>query len=200
MLKSTKFLFGFLAAISLLFLLSSADGNIKSRLKSLKKSKVKIDKMVKKSPESMKYFCKTKGMDKPFAVKAKNYWPAESNIEMSFALLYDKKGKLIYAYEEPFAPLGEYTINHCYYFDKDGKTAIYEYYCGFFGSVCAGNSIAKETRTQYLTTQKIIAEDYSLLSEDGKKLDSLKCEFPYREGGYKFSNSVVEFKRKNGLD
>jgi hypothetical protein len=146
--------------------------------------------------DSFRYFAMTKTSAKPFRVMSKR-WP--ENMIKSYSVLANRAGKIIFAMVEQDGEWGDYAITYRYYFDEEGKTKSFQKGNHFYHSVCVNNDAIDEKRIYYYDTSfKRINEEYSLISGDGKVLDSMRCDFPYNLP-FKIYRSWKELKQAENL-
>lgn len=143
------------------------------------KYKSEVDKRVIASPGKVQYYVKLRGTEKPFKIPKPNYWPRD--VEFNYSLFYDEKGRLIYAVKEVEPEQGGgWTLLYAYYFLPDGNTVATHKYATFFHSICAGNDVIKEIDINYYDKNfKLLDRDHSLITDTGRRLDSLQCEHPH---------------------
>lgn len=104
-------------------------------------------------------------------------WPDDT--EVSYNIIKDNNGSIIYIAEYPVSESGDWSIGYRYYFNDKGNTIVFLRESNFFNSGCT-DSVAKELSGYYFDTSfRIIAKEYELKSTDGTNLLNKLCEFPY---------------------
>lgn len=163
---------------------------------SLRAFKKERDTYIYQHLKDFRYYAKTKQSEKPYQVTT-GQWP--SDMQWAYSVLPDAKGNIIFAQTEQNGEWGDYTIDYRYYFDASGHTVSFVRYARFYHSVCVNNDAVDEIRTFYYTPDfKELGKDFEFHSEEGKKLDSLKCDFPYNFP-YKIYSTWEELRKDSQL-
>ena len=120
------------------------------------------------------------------------------NVEVAFNVLKNDSGKIVTASEFPFSKSGDWKVILTHYFDKDGKTFIFERQTNFFNSTCT-DGVAYETRTEFYDGEfQLIDKKYKLVDEKNKALHKDSCQFPYNKN-YKVSADIDKYLLTNGI-
>ena len=120
------------------------------------------------------------------------------NVEITFNVLKDSSGKIITVAEFPFSESNDWKVILTHYFDKDGKTFIFERQTNFFNSICT-DGIAYETRTDFYDGEfRLIDKKYRLVDEKNRALPKDSCRFPYNKN-YKVSADIDQYLLTNGI-
>ncbi len=144
-------------------------------LKRLNQQKKVIDSLANDT-NSLVVYAKVPSNLNPVLVKNANF-PDE--VEVSYNVLKDKKGKVIYIFESPTGESGDWDIAYRSYFDKNGKLFAFERKAGFFNSECT-DGVAHEVSVKYYSQNaNLIDSTYSLIDDNKKSLMKSKCNFNY---------------------
>ena len=180
-------------AMALILLLAFAPAQKELNPQAYKKG---IDKYTLEHIDNFKYYAKTRTSLKPYLVINRS-WP--DNMVHSYHVLANEKGTVIFAMVEDDAQWGDYAITYRYYFDVSGKTIAFERGNHFYHSACVNNDAINESRIFYYdSTFQRTGQEYSLISAEGKVLDTVHCDFPYNFP-YKIYAGWKELKEAEGL-
>jgi hypothetical protein len=158
----------------------------------LEEQKRYIDQYIVKHPREVILLAKVP--KKKESVRIKNeHWPED--VEYSYNVLKDGKGKIIFIAQIPFSESGDWHITYSYYFDNNGKLYCFERFTGFFNSGCTDDA-AHETIGKYYDEKfKLISQFYRLTDSKNKPLNKNKCVLNYDFKDYKIYKNVDECLR-----
>jgi hypothetical protein len=136
-------------------------------IRTLKKRKAFIDKILTKDTDKLDVFVKI--TDKTELIRIIDGKFPEDSIECTYNIFKDK-GKVIAVLSSPFSESGDWDWSATHYFDKDGKTFAFEIQANAF--VLPNDGVAYETTTDYFNAGfKRIKHIYTLVDENKKALD-----------------------------
>lgn len=164
-------------------------------LKRLKYQKTFIDTLFNHSKDKLIVLAKLVDKDEPIQIK-NGIFP--DNVETTFNILKDSLGQIITASEFPYSESGDWNIILTHYFDKDGKTFVFERQTNFFNSICT-DGVAYETQTEFYNSDfQLIDKTYKLVDEKNKTLQKDSCQFPYNYE-YKVSADIDKYLQTNRI-
>lgn len=180
----------------LLFASACAD-KTKSNAEStrLKHEKYGIDSML--SDRSLLLYVKTPGKTKLTEVKKGDRFPKQ--IEASYNVLKNKKGKVVYIAEIPFSPKDDWFIAYKHYFDENGKLFAFQRQNNFFKSECTKGAALENLTVFYDTNFRVLDSIYTLTDSNKKKLEPGSCKFPFNFP-YSVPKSFDEYKNLQGIN
>lgn len=169
---------------------SSNDTEIKE-LKALKK-----ETDYKINDKSLTIWVKVKGTDKPQKVENRRY-PKE--IETTYNVLRDAKGRLRYVAEIPFSPENDWFISYKSYFDSTGNLYAFQRLNNFMNSGCVKGALMENSLKFYNREHKMVDSIYSLSDTYKKAVQTDGCKFPYNFP-YARIFSADEYQRAKKLE
>lgn len=164
-----------------------------STTEALKNLKAKTDQQI--SDKSLIVIVKVEGKKDLMKVENKHY---PQNIETTYNLLKDEKGRVVYIAEMPFSKTSEWFIAYKSYFDSTGNLYAFQRLNNFLNNGCTRGA-AMENLTRYYDTKfNIVDSVYTLTDTYKKPLDKTACKFPYNFP-YKVIKTWNEYKGSKGL-
>lgn len=140
----------------------------------LKEQKLKTDRLI--SDSSLQVLVKVSGSKELIKVENKRY---PRDIETTYNLLKDKKGRIIYLAELPFSKTSEWFIAYKSYFDSTGHLFAFQKINNFLNNGCT-HGAAMETLIKYYGPDFKVADSVYTLTDTYKKpLEKGACKFPY---------------------
>jgi serine/threonine protein kinase len=82
----------------------------------------------------LRAFVKTSNSDIPAEIFDFENWP--ENIIETYNIFTDSNKTPVIFIVFPYSESGDWSLTHSFYFDSSGKTVFYQYYLGFFNSIC----------------------------------------------------------------
>jgi hypothetical protein len=132
----------------------------------LKAKRLAADKYLKQHEAALLLYLKARGAKE--TVKVKNgEWPEE--IEASYNVLKNAKGKIIMILEMPFSQSGDWSITYTHYFDDAGNTYAYKKETNVFDDV-KGGVIYGTQINYYGPNLKPLAKSNTLKDKYGTKV------------------------------
>ncbi len=154
----------------------------------LKEQKRQTDHLV--SDSSLQVLVKVSGKKDLVKVENRRY---PRNIETTYNLMKDKKGRIVYLAELPYSKTSDWFIAYKSYFDSAGHIFAFQKVNNFLNNGCT-HGAAMETLTRYYTPDFKIADSLYTLTDTYKKpLDKGACKFPYNFP-YKIFKTLEEYK------
>jgi len=155
-------------------------------LERLRYQKGEIDTLFNHQMERLIVMAKLRDKEEPVPIQNGNF---PENVELTFNILKDSLGQIIIVSIFPFSESGDWDIRLTHYFDKKGRTFVFERQTGFFNSMCT-DGIAFETKTEFYNSDfELVDKKYELVDEEYKQLEKDSCVFNY-DFDYKVSPTI----------
>lgn len=119
-------------------------------------------------------------------------------VEVSYNLLKDKQGNVIYIFETPTSESGDWDIAYRSYYDQTGKLFAFERRAGFFNSECTDGAAHERLVKYYNHKFAVLDSTYSLTDHEKKPLKKSDCIFNYNFP-YKIHSQVARHLAAIGL-
>ena len=132
----------------------------------LKAKRAAADKYLKQHDAALLLFAKAPGKEETIKVK-NGEWPEE--VEVSYNVLRNAKGKIIMIMEIPFSQSGDWSITYTHYFDDAGNTYAYKKETNVFDDVKGGIIYGTEVN-YYDSSFKPLARSKTLQDKFGTKV------------------------------
>lgn len=157
----------------------------------LKFEKNEIDTLFKHEKDKSLIFIKLTEKGQPFLITTDT---VPEKVITTYSILKDSLGKIVTISEFPTSESEDWFIVLTHYFDKDGKTFVFERQTNFFNSGCT-EGIVYETKTEFYNSDfKMIDKAYKLVDKKNKPLRKDSCTFPY-DYEYKVSANLNEYMK-----
>lgn len=147
------------------------------------------------SSGSLQVLAKVAGSSKPVVVTGKKYPP---NIELTYNVLKDNKGRIIYLAELPYSSDSDWFISYKSYFDTAGNLYAFQRINNFLHSKCTKGAAMEKLTRYYDAGFKVIDSAYTLTDSYNKPLDKSACSFPYNFA-YQVIPRLEDYKIKKGI-
>ena len=118
----------------LLFCVYIGQSNAQNILNKVDSLIILTDSLLNSETTKLRVFIKVDSSEIPFEVFDFENW--NENIVETYNISFDANKKPIVFIVIPYSKSGDWTLSHKYYFDKQGKTYYYQFYLGFFNSIC----------------------------------------------------------------
>lgn len=172
----------------------------KSGLKTeLQQNKKIIDSLIKLNSAQILTFVKL--------LKSENFIPVQNDsfpddIETEIVVIKDSLGHVMVTSEFSITESADWRISWIHYFDKTGKTFVFQRKVSFYNGGCT-NGDAKETKTSYYNANfQVTQQEYSLVDENNNELQKDSCKFDrdYEHEVSRDLNSFLKTKKiKNSM-
>jgi hypothetical protein len=142
----------------------------------LKGQKMNIDNLESQNKLKLEVFVKEPNKETLTLVINEN-WP--EIIETTYNVWKNENENIVKIGEFPFSESGDWEIEYEHYFDKKGRTFVFERNTSFFNSICA-EGIAYEKITEFYNLDfNRIDRNYSLIDKNKTELKKENCEMNY---------------------
>lgn len=101
------------------------------------------------------------------------------NIEITYNLLKDKDGKIIFISEMPYNETSDWFIAYKSYFDENGNLFAFQRLNNFLNNECTHGAAMENSIGYYNKDFLLVDSLYSLTDTYKKPLDKKACKFPY---------------------
>jgi len=159
------------AIVIFLFVTISACGQSKLTDQADKK-RLEIEKQITIDKDELIVLVQVKGQASLQRVINEN-WP--DNLEITYNLLKDKKGKIIYLGEFPTSESGDWTLELKHYFADNGKLIAFEKRLSYFNENCGDGIVVEQQVELYDNEFKIIKTTKTLTDNSGHPLSEKEC-------------------------
>ena len=142
--------------------------------------KRRLDSLLQSKKKNILVYVKVKDTQAPRKV-INEQWPGD--IESTYNILKNDMGQVVYFAEFPISESGDWTLELKHYFNKDGKTIVFEKRISFFNEDCAEGAITEVSTDLFANNFKLHATIKSLQDSKGNSLaqDHFKnCWDPYK--------------------
>ncbi len=149
------------------------------------------------SPTHVHWLAKTANNSELIAITERNQFT--EGVEAVYGVVKNWKNDTVMIFREKYGSFGEFTNTQKHFFDPHGSTRGFIYYSSYFGSGCSNNDLVRERRVRYYKSGlKEIFHEYQFVDAHQKTMDTLKCDFPYREK-FEIFRSLRAYKIANGF-
>ncbi|KAA8481693.1 hypothetical protein [Arcticibacter tournemirensis] len=159
----------------------------------LKEQKYNTDRQI--SDSSLIVLVKVKGEKNLVRVENKRY---PRNIETTYNVLKDKKGRIIYLAELPYSETSEWFIAYKSYYDSTGNLYAFQRINNFLNNGCTRGAAMENMLKYYDSSFKVLDSVYTLTDTYKKPLDKGACKFPYNFP-YSIFKTIKEYKESKGI-
>ncbi|MGV8879525.1 MAG: hypothetical protein ACOH2A_10885 [Sphingobacteriaceae bacterium] len=164
-----------------------------SQTEALIRKKRSVDSLI--TDQSLTILAKVVGKKELIIVKNRQY-PAK--LEVTYNLLKDGEGKIIYLAELPYSETSDWFIAYKSYFDPSGKLFAFQRLNNFMGSKCAPGAAMENLIRYYDDKAQVIDSTYTLMDTFNKPLQKDSCLFPYNFP-YEVVQQLSDYKKQKGI-
>lgn len=161
--------------------------------KQLEKQKYETDRLI--SDKSLLVLAKVKGQGDLIRVENKRY---PQNIETTYNVLKDQKGRIVYIAELPFSKTSEWFIAYKSYFDSTGNLFAFQRLNNFLNNGCTHGAAMENTIRYYDASFNIVDSVYTLTDTYKKPLKKEACNFPYNFP-FKVFKTLKEYRENRAI-
>ena len=172
---------------------SGSGGCTDDAVAALKKQKNKTDLLI--TDKSLEVYAKVKGAKEPLKVENKRY---PRDIETTYNLLRDAKGRVLYIAEMPFSETSDWFIAYKSYFDTTGTLYSFQRINNFLNNGCTRGAAMENMVKYYDASFKVQDSTYTLTDTYKKPLEKGACKFPYNFP-YQVFRTLKEYKESRGI-
>lgn len=144
-------------------------------------------------PENLEVLVKIAGQKELKKVINKN-WP--QNIDITFNILKNESGKIVYIGEFPTSESGDWNLELKHFFDDNGHLVAFEQRLAFFNEECTDGAVVEDIIELYDSSFKVIKTTKTLTDNNGKPINS--CDHAY-DWKYDKRPTVAEFIKLKGI-
>ncbi|WP_374165900.1 hypothetical protein [Arcticibacter sp. MXS-1] len=159
----------------------------------LEKQKYETDRLI--SDKSLLVLAKVKGQHDLVRVENKRY---PQDIETTYNVLKDHKGRIVYIAELPFSKTSEWFIAYKSYFDSTGNLFAFQRLNNFLNNGCTHGAAMENTIRYYDSSFKVVDSVYTLTDTYKKPLKKEACNFPYNFP-YQVFRTLEEYRENRAM-
>lgn len=171
----------------------SGNENKEDLINSVSLQKRQIDQKI--NNKTLQVWVRVKNQNKAILVENRRY---PKNIDITYNIFKDEKGRMRYAAEMPTSPDNDWFIAYKSYFDTTGNIIAFQRINNFMNSGCVRGAAMESMTKLYDHTFNAIDSTYTLTDTYKKPLEKSACKFPYNFP-FKITKSSKDYLLDNNL-